>query len=62
MVLVRAPRRIADPLKGAAPVLALVVVGAVVGAVRGGFTDLFVYQYGGRAVLDGVPVYGAATR
>ena len=24
---------------------------------RGGFTDLFVYQYGGRAVLDGLPVY-----
>jgi alpha-1,2-mannosyltransferase len=57
-VLVRAPRRIADLLKGAAPVLVLVVAGAVVGAVRGKFADLSVYQYGGRSALDGVPLYG----
>ena len=44
-------------LKGPAPVLVLVVAAAVAGALRGGFTDLFVYQYGGRAVLDGLPVY-----
>ena len=44
-------------LKGPAPVLVLVVAAAVAGALRGGFTDLFVYQYGGRAVLDGLPLY-----
>lgn len=44
-------------LTGPAPVLVLVVAAAVAGALRGGFTDLFVYQYGGRAVLDGLPVY-----
>jgi alpha-1,2-mannosyltransferase len=44
-------------LKGPAPVLVLVVAAAVAGALRSGFTDLFVYQYGGRAVLDGLPVY-----
>lgn len=44
-------------LKGPAPVLVLVVAAAVAGALHGGFTDLFVYQYGGRAVLDGLPVY-----
>lgn len=37
--------------------LVLVVVAGVAGAVRGGFMDLLVYQYGGRAVLDGLPVY-----
>jgi alpha-1,2-mannosyltransferase len=57
-VLVRAPRRLADLLKGPAPVLVMVVAGAVVGAVRGGFTDLSVYRYGGRVALDGVPLYG----
>jgi alpha-1,2-mannosyltransferase len=46
-------------LKGPAPVLFLVVAAAVAGAVHGGFTDLLVYQYGARAVLDGLPVYGA---
>ena len=47
-----------SPLE-AAPVamLALVVVAAVGGAIRGGLTDLSVYQYAGRAVLDGLPVY-----
>ena len=36
-----------------------VVAGRGRGRVRGGFTDLFVYQYGGRALLDGLPVYGS---
>ena len=44
-------------LNGPAPVLVLVVGAAVAGALRGGFTDLFVYRYGGRAVLDGLPLY-----
>ena len=44
-------------LKGPAPVLVVVVAAAVAGALRGGFTDLVVYQYGGRAVLDGLRVY-----
>src|SRR5688500_16951301 len=44
-------------LKGPAPVLVLVVGAAVTGALLGGFTDLFVYLYGGRAVLDDLPVY-----
>ena len=41
-------------LNGPAPVLVLVVAATVAGALRGGFTDLFVYQYGGQAVLDGL--------
>jgi alpha-1,2-mannosyltransferase len=45
-------------LKGPGPVLVLVVAAAAAGALRGGFTDLSVYQYGGRAVLDGLPVSG----
>ncbi len=44
-------------LRGPAPVLVLVAAAAVAGAVRGDFTDLFVYQYGGQAVLDGLAVY-----
>jgi alpha-1,2-mannosyltransferase len=44
-------------LKGPTPVLILVVAAAVAGALRGGFTDLLVYQWAGRAVLDGLPVY-----
>jgi alpha-1,2-mannosyltransferase len=44
-------------LNGPAPVLVLVVGAAVAGALLGGFKDLFVYLYGGRAVLDGLPVY-----
>jgi len=43
-------------LRGAAPVLVLVVAAAVAGALRGGFKDLVVYQQAGRAVLDGLPV------
>jgi alpha-1,2-mannosyltransferase len=46
-------------LKGPAPVLALVGAAAVVGGLRGGFPDLFVYQYGGRAVLDALPLYAS---
>ena len=42
---------------GPVPVLILVVAGVVAGALSGGFTDLFVYLYGGRALLDGLPVY-----
>ncbi len=57
-MLVRAPRRLADLLTWPAPVLVLVVAGAVVGALRGGFTDLSVYRYGGRAALEDLPLYG----
>ena len=39
-------------------IVALVVAGAVVGAVHGGFPDLHVYRYAGRAVLEGLSVYG----
>ena len=38
-------------------ILALVAAATVVGGIHGGFTDLFVYQYAGRAALDGRPVY-----
>jgi alpha-1,2-mannosyltransferase len=44
-------------LQGPAPVLVLVVGAAVAGALRSGFKDFFVYLYGGRAVLDHLPVY-----
>ncbi len=44
-------------LDGPAPVLVLVGVAAVAAGLRGDFTDLSVYQYGGRAVLDALPVY-----
>jgi alpha-1,2-mannosyltransferase len=43
--------------RGPVPVLVLVVAAAVAGALHGGFTDLSVYLYAGRTVLDGVPVY-----
>jgi alpha-1,2-mannosyltransferase len=46
-------------LTGSTPVLALVVVAAVVGALHTGFADLSVYRYGGRSVLDGLPLYEA---
>jgi alpha-1,2-mannosyltransferase len=39
--------------------MVLVVAAAVAGALRGGLTDLVVYLYGGRAVLDGLPVYAS---
>ena len=44
-------------MNGSAPVLILVAAAAVGGAIRGGFKDLFVYLYGGRAVLDGLALY-----
>ena len=44
-------------LQGPAPVLVLVVGAAVAGALRSGFKDFFVYLYGGRAVLDHLPLY-----
>ena len=46
-------------LTGTTPVVALVVVAAVVGALHRDFADLFVYRYGGRAILDGLPLYEA---
>ena len=39
--------------------MALVAVAAVIGGLHGDFPDLFVYRYGGRAVLDGLPLYEA---
>jgi alpha-1,2-mannosyltransferase len=44
---------------GQLPVLALVLAAAVWAALRGDFTDLFVYQYAGQSVLDGVSVYAS---
>ena len=46
-----------DPRAVLVALLVLVVAAAVAGALRGGFKDLLVYQYGGRAVLDGLPLY-----
>ena len=46
-------------LDGPVPVLVLVAAAAVAGALRGGLTDLIVYLYGGRAVLDGLPLYAS---
>jgi alpha-1,2-mannosyltransferase len=45
--------------RGLTPVLVLVVVAAAVGALHSGLPDLSVYRYGGRAVLDGLPLYEA---
>ena len=45
-------------LEGPAPVVVLVVAAGIAGALRDGLPDLFVYQYGGSAVLDGLPLYG----
>jgi alpha-1,2-mannosyltransferase len=47
-------------LDGPAPVVAVVAVAAVLGGLRGGFTDLSVYRFAGRAVLDGQPLLGAS--
>ncbi|MFC5729139.1 MULTISPECIES: glycosyltransferase 87 family protein [Nocardioides] len=46
---------------GSAPAAVLVVVigAAIAGAVVGEFPDLHVYRYGGRAVLDQLPLYDA---
>ena len=46
-------------VRGPVPVLVLVVLAAVVGAVHGDLVDLSVYRYGGRAVLDAQPLYEA---
>lgn len=54
-----APIRRSRLLRGSAPVVLLVVGAALVAAVQGEFKDLLVYQYGGRAVLEGVPVYAS---
>jgi alpha-1,2-mannosyltransferase len=43
-------------VNGPAPVLLLAVAAAVAGALRGGLKDLLVYRYGGRLVLDGLPL------
>ena len=56
-MLARAPVGLSGLLRGPTPVLVVVVLAAVAGALRGDFTDLFVYQYGGQAVLDGLAVY-----
>ncbi|MDZ5619918.1 glycosyltransferase 87 family protein [Nocardioides bizhenqiangii] len=40
-------------------ILVLALAAAVVGGLVGGFTDLHVYRYAGRAVLDGAQVYDA---
>lgn len=40
-------------------ILALSLVGVVVGSLEGGFTDLHVYRFAGEAVLDGRSVYDA---
>ena len=45
-------------LKERGPVLVLVLAGAAAGALKDGFTDLVVYQFGGRAVLDGLLAFG----
>ena len=60
--MARAPVTRSRLLNGPAPVLVLVVAAAVAAALRGGFTDLDVYLYGGRRLLDGLPLYGPATR
>jgi len=57
--LARAPVPRSRLLTGPAPVLFLVAAAAVAGGVHGGLTDLFVYQYGGRAVLGGSPALEA---
>jgi alpha-1,2-mannosyltransferase len=54
---VQAPRSFRGPTSRA--ILALVVAGAVAGAVSGEFEDLLVYQWGGRAVLDGLSPYAS---
>ncbi|MGW5241128.1 glycosyltransferase 87 family protein [Monashia sp. NPDC004114] len=46
-------------LNGPVPVLVLVVVAVAAGARRGGFTDLLVYQFGGRALLGDAPPLGS---
>ena len=67
----RVPVKHSRVLEGPAPVLVLVFAAAViagvvawagaprVAGVHGGFVDLSAYRYGGRLVLDGLPVYGS---
>lgn len=45
--------------RGPLPVLVLVVAAGAAAALRGGLTDLFVYRFGGRAVLEGLPLSGS---
>jgi alpha-1,2-mannosyltransferase len=52
---VEAPRSLRGPTWPA--LLALVVAGAVAGALGGELKDLLVYQYSGRAVMDGLSPY-----
>ena len=64
-----APRPADDPsarrmnrsrlLNGATPIVVVVVAATALGALHGGFPDLFVYRYGGRALLDGLPLYAS---
>ena len=54
-------RRVVASARRVGPLLTVVLAAAVVGALLGEFTDLLVYQYGGQAVLDGLPVYESAT-
>jgi alpha-1,2-mannosyltransferase len=49
----------ARQLSGAVPVLLVVAAAAVAGGLRDSFTDLVVYRYGGRAVVDGLALYDA---
>jgi alpha-1,2-mannosyltransferase len=46
-------------LRGPAPVLVLALAAAVWAGFDGGLPDLSVYRYGGRAVLEGLSVYGS---
>ena len=55
----RAHLRDSHLLAGPLPVVVVVVGAAVAAALRGGFTDLFVYQFAGREVLDGSSTIGA---
>jgi alpha-1,2-mannosyltransferase len=68
-LMTAAPR--ARVLSGLAPVLIVIVAAAAVAgavawaevpaklSVHGGFVDLSAYRYGGRLVLDGLPLYGS---
>ena len=49
----RLPRSLTGLLDGPGPVLVLVVLAAVSGAVAEGLTDLHVYRHAGQVVLDG---------
>ncbi len=47
----------ARAFRDVAPVAVVVLTAAVLGALHGGFTDLDVYRYGGRAVIEQLPLY-----